>query len=177
MSYKSCVSGKVHKKRDRFRRRHGGRHYRRRGPRTKPPLSGLERAERSYINILERYLSARRKYFDLFHRANREQLAKLERVFSRAAEELRQFENGINPQILEKFAPIRSGLRRDTTYSENRGISSEVTEVEGVGENVDGDQQYPDPHLLSIQREADYSEDTLESQGTMEDYLAYKDGS
>ena len=58
-------------------------------------LSGFEKIERAYLNLLEKHLESRKKYYDLFHRADPRQLAKLEKSFYRTLSELRQYQRRI----------------------------------------------------------------------------------
>lgn len=131
-----------------------------------PKLSTLEKAYRSYLNLLEKHLDARRKYFELFHRADPRQLAKLERNFNGAIKDLRDFEDNLSPDIKDDFNKKVNGLKTDTIYSTNHELSPDSQEVE---------KDLPDeePHFLESQKES-FNEDTEETKGAMDDYYAYK---
>lgn len=135
--------------------------------RTGPKLSGFEKVERGYINLLEKHLEARKKYFDLFHRADPRQLAKLERIFSRSADELREYEDAIKPEYKEEFEKKYNGLKLDTTYSENHELPVEAPLVATEGD-------FEDPHLLQTQVDHEFKGDQEESAGSIEDYQRYK---
>ena len=148
--------------RNRNRKRNNNR---RRSRSNKPKLPPIEQAYKQYLNLLERHLQARKKYYELFHRADPRQLAKLERLFYKALDELRNFEDNLEPKVKEDFIKRVDGLKLDTTYSSNR-------EIEPVGEDashIPGEE----PHFLTTQEE-DFSNDNEESIGSMEDYYSYK---
>ena len=130
-----------------------------------PKLSPLDKAYRNYLNLLEKHLLARRKYFDLFHRADPNQLAKLERNFYGALTTLREFEDNIKDDIKEEFFKKVNGLKLDDTYSSNHAIDPQHIDVAPNPEEQ--------PHYLASQRES-FSEDTEETKGSIEDYYAYK---
>ena len=130
-------------------------------------LSGFEKIERAYLNLLEKHLEARKKYYDLFHRADPRQLSKLERSFSRTVIELREYEDNIKPEYKDRFEAKYNGLKLDHTYSSNHEISPDQEEVSTEGE-------FEDPHLLSVQKETSFVDDTEESMGSIEDYKKYK---
>ncbi|MCP4914758.1 MAG: hypothetical protein GY909_16695 [Oligoflexia bacterium] len=128
--------------------------------------TGIDKAERSYLNLLEKHFQMRRKYFDLFHRADPKQLAKLERQFSNSAKELRDFEERMAPEVREKFGRKFHMANPDNTYSSNHELDPSHVEVDPTLSD--------DPHYLPSQKEANYSNDTEESEGSMEDYNKYK---
>jgi len=130
-------------------------------------LSGFEKIERAYLNLLEKHLESRKKYYDLFHRADPRQLSKLERSFYRTLTELREYEDNIKPEYKDRFEAKYNGLKLDHTYSSNHEISPEQEDVPTQGE-------FEDPHLLTIQKETSFVEDTEESMGSIEDYKKYK---
>lgn len=135
---------------------------RRRGPK----LSGFEKVEKSYYNLLDKHLEARKKYFDLYHRADPNQLRKLEKSFSNTLYELRNYLDGLDPKLKEKFEKKFNPNQEDHTYTMNHGLSPEA-------EHVDHSGNFEDPHFLPSQEE-DFSQDAEESVGTLEDYKAYK---
>lgn len=148
------------------RNRNRKRSNNKRRPRSKgPALSPLDKAYRSYLNLLEKHLDARRKYYELFHRADPRQLAKLERNFNNAIKELRDFEDKLNPDIKESFTQKVNGLKLDTIYSTNHDLSPERQEVSLELEE--------EPHYLESQKES-FAEDTEETSGSIEDYYSYK---
>lgn len=130
-------------------------------------LSGFEKIERAYLNLLEKHLESRKKYYDLFHRADPRQLAKLERSFYRTLTELREYEDAIKEEYKEQFNTKYNGLKLDHTYSENHQIPPEAESVATEGD-------FEDPHYLPTQSQTNYSEDTEESMGSLEDYNRYK---
>lgn len=144
----------------------------RRGPRGKKAsgtgerLTGFEKVERGYLNLLEKHLESRKKYFELFHRADPRQLEKLERVFYRTQSELREYEENIKPEYQEEFKAKYNGKSLDLTYSTNHEISAAGDDVEVSDPE--------DPHYLPSQESSQFVEDTEESVGSIEDYQRYK---
>lgn len=132
-----------------------------------PKLSGFEKVERGYLNLLEKHLEARKKYYDLFHRADPRQLAKLEKNFYRTLDEMRDYEDNISEEFREEFDKKFNGLKLDTTYSENHQIPAEPQQVATEGD-------FEDPHLLATQKESQFKDDEEESSGSLEDYYNYK---
>ena len=115
---------------------------------------------------MEKHLHSRRKYFAFFHRANPQQLAKLEKNFYRTVEELSSYEEGLKEDIREKFVAKKDALKKDLAYSTNHGLP----EMEGP---VPFEGDFEDPHFLKSQEES-FQEDQEETSGTIDDYKAYK---
>ncbi len=157
----------------RYRRRPGKPRYNNRRSsrssrrRRAPKITGFDRVERTYLNLLEQHLQTRKKYFEHFHRANPQQLAKLEKNFYHSLEELRKYEATIKPEFLESFHQKFDGLNLDTTYSQNHNLNAR-TEPSKLEERSE------DPHHLASQEREKHSHDREESTGTLEDYLLYK---
>lgn len=131
------------------------------------PSSNSDRLVEKYINLLDQHLIARRKYHDLYYRAEPAQLAKLERNFYQTLNDVRDFESRQTPEMREIFEKRMNGLKPDVTYSSNHNLDPNL--------KVDEEQiTIDDPHLLVSQTKTDYSNDTEESVGSMEDYVKYK---
>ena len=127
----------------------------------------LDRAYEKYQNLLDQHLIARKKYFELFYRADMQQKAKLERNFYQTLYDLRDFEEKATAEIKEFLLIKTNGRSEDYIYSENHALTKEgKLEVEG--------EKFEDPHLLPSQIRADFSEDTEESMGSLDDYKNYK---
>jgi hypothetical protein len=127
----------------------------------------FERIYEKYLNLLDQHIVARRKYHDLFYRADPNQKIKLEKNFYNTLNDVREFENRLAPDVRDMFEKRNNGLRFDRTYTSNHEIPIE-------GDTVPDDLPPADPHFLQSQKNADYSHDTEESVGTAEDYLKYK---
>lgn len=154
---------------------HRGGHHRHRHPdqrpqgQSSPQGVNLDRIYEKYLNLLDQHLIARRKYHDMFYRAEPAQKAKLERNFYNTLNDVREFENKLAPDVRVMFEKRNNGLRPDTIYTTNHDI------VENVESNVlISEEEIEDPHFLQSQKLADYSGDTEESVGTLDDYLRYK---
>ncbi|MCR9205118.1 MAG: hypothetical protein NXH75_11100 [Halobacteriovoraceae bacterium] len=155
-SAKSAQNGK---------RRRNSRPRKNSGGGNKP--QGFEKFHRSYLNLLERHLDARKKYYELFHRADPKQLAKLEKNFYRTLDELRSHEEKVRPEDEEKFKKLIDGLELDTTYSNNHELPLHA-------EVLVKEEEIEDPHLLPTQVDHEFKGDAEESMGSIEDYRKYK---
>lgn len=133
-----------------------------------PKLSGLERLIVKYENLRDQHIEARRKYYDLFDRADPQQKDKLERVFTNTMVKLREFENNLKPEDKKLFDQHYNGLKPDLIYSENHQLDPDGDPTPPV------DAEYDDPHYLESQKDSDFSDDNEESIGSIEDYNDYK---
>jgi DNA mismatch repair ATPase MutL len=127
----------------------------------------IERIYEKYLNLMDQHIIARRKYHDLFYRADPAQKNKLERNFYNTLNEVREFENKLAPDVKVLFEKRNNGYHPDRIYTTNHELPIE-------GDAVPADLPPAEPHLLQSQIAADYSGDTEESVGTAEDYLKYK---
>ncbi len=140
------------------------------GQRQGQPQGGgfsIERIYEKYLNLLDQHIIARRKYHDLFYRADPAQKAKLERNFYNTLNDVRDFEDKLAPDVRVLFEKRNNGYQNDRIYTTNHEIPVE-------GDVVPDDLPPAEPHLLQSQINCDYSDDTEESVGTAEDYLRYK---
>lgn len=126
-----------------------------------------EKIVERYDALLELHNQARRKYYEMFHRAEPQQRQKLERAFDRTVSDLRHYEHTLNAEQKAILRSKRDGLRPDLTYATNHNLPPEEAPVSHQG-------NFEDPHELQSQREADFSKDTEESMGTLDDYMKYK---
>lgn len=133
-----------------------------------PQLSGLDRLIVKYENLRDQHIEARRKYYDLFERADPQQKDKLERVFTNTMVKLRDFEQNLKSQDKELFDQHYNGLKLDLVYSQNHQLDPQGDEAPA------DDEVNEDPHYLESQKMSNFSEDTEESMGTIEDYNSYK---
>jgi hypothetical protein len=120
-----------------------------------------------YDNLMEQYVAARKKFYDIFGRGSEKQVEKAKAVYDKALNSLRDFEKKLEDwqkEILEKKV---NGLPPDRQYTTTNNI-------EPVGDTVAFIGDFEDPHLLDVQKSSDWSEDTEESSGSMDDYYNYK---
>lgn len=127
----------------------------------------IERIYEKYLNLLDQHIIARRKYHDLFYRADPAQKNKLERNFYNTLNDIREFESKLAPDVKNLFEKRNNGYQYDRIYTTNHEIPVE-------GDAVPANLPPAEPHLLQSQIAADYSGDVEESVGTAEDYLKYK---
>lgn len=135
--------------------------------RSKRPLSASQVIIR-YDTLLDQHLQNRQKLYSLFHRADPQQKAKLERKYAQSLEQLRQFEERLKPWQKEVLEKKTQGYNPDYSFSQMNDIDPTLSEDAGDG-------PWEDPHELeSMKSRPSYAEDKEESKGTMEDYYAYK---
>lgn len=127
----------------------------------------VERVYEKYLNLLDQHIIARRKYHDLFYRADPAQKNKLERNFYNTINDIREFESKLAPDVKVLFEKRNNGYQYDRTYTSNHEIPVE-------GDTVPDGLPPAEPHYLQSQIAADFKEDVEESVGTAEDYLKYK---
>lgn len=144
------------------KKRHHNKNRNRR-PKSLTPARILQK----YDNLLEQYVVARRKYYELFGRAGGKQLDKVERNYQTSLKNLRDFEDKLEDWQREVLDQKINLYKEDRDYSTNNNISPEGDTVSFTGE-------FEDPHLLPTQKATEWSKDTEESEGTMEDYEKYK---
>lgn len=165
------------------RRRHGRNHHNRprnpnpqgqSGPSGNSPQHNnaphginIERIYEKYLNLLDQHLIARRKYHDLFYRAEPSQKNKLERNFYNTLNDLREFEARLAPEARVLFEKRNNGLSQDNIYATNH-------ELPLAGENPPIETESANPHFLQSQQLANYADDKEESVGSADDYLKYK---
>ena len=138
------------------------------GPNTQNPQGiNIERIYEKYLNLLDQHLIARRKYHDMFYRADPAQKNKLERNFYNTLNDIRDFESKLAPEARVLFEARNNGLRADNIYTTNH-------EIAPIGEIPPPVEEWADPHFLQSQKVADYADDKEESVGTADDYLRYK---
>lgn len=142
----------------------GGAHQH---PNTNSTGFNVERVYEKYLNLLDQHIIARRKYHDLFYRADPAQKNKLERNFYNTLNDIRDFESKLAPDVKVLFEKRNNGYQYDRTYTSNHEISIE-------GDPVPADLPPAEPHYLQSQIAADYKDDVEESVGTADDYLRYK---
>ncbi|MBG59103.1 MAG: hypothetical protein CME67_05315 [Halobacteriovoraceae bacterium] len=120
-----------------------------------------------YDNLLEQHIVARRKFYEMHGRAQGRQLEKIENNFRSTLEAIRRFETNLKDWQIEVLKEKIDRYPADRQFSSTHGLEPKGEEVAFSGE-------FEDPHLLPTQIEADFSNDTEESTGTIEDYKKYK---
>ena len=82
-------------------------------------------------------------------------------------EAIRRFETNLKDWQIEVLKEKIDRYPADRQFSATHGLEPKGEEVPFAGD-------FEDPHMLPTQIEADYSNDTEESIGTIEDYKNYK---
>ncbi|MBT7610527.1 MAG: hypothetical protein HN576_12280 [Bacteriovoracaceae bacterium] len=139
----------------------------RRNRRAGPPLPLNERIYKKFDHLIEVLGHARKKYFELFFRADPRQKKKLKDNYDKCLATVHKFEDTLTAEEVDIFRTRFKNQDFDRTYTSNHEISP-------LGDEVTYNNQFPDPHYLLTQKEADYSQDSEESSGSMDDYNAYK---
>lgn len=129
--------------------------------------SFLEKVVIRYDQLQESHIQARKKYFELYFRADPQQRDKLERIFDRTLLDLREFEKKLSEEEKEFLKMNRDNLVYDDTYSLNHNLNPDSYSIE---DNM----VIEDPHVLQSQVESDFAKDKEESLGSFEDYKKYK---
>ena len=144
------------------RKRHNQNRNRR--PKTLTPSRILQK----YDNLMEQYINARKKFFEIYGRGNNKQLNKVERNYQTALDNLRKFESTLKEDWQKEVLSKKiDAYPADRQFSSEHDLKPQGDEVSFVGE-------FEDPHLLEKQKSHSWSEDTEESIGTIDDYNAYK---
>lgn len=121
-----------------------------------------------YDAVMAKHLEARRKYFELYFRADYNRLAQLEDQFYQTGLEVRNFERQLKPWQLQELQRKKTEFfPLDDEYSKNHPEGEVDLPVSA----------FPTTnfHLVPTQLERPkYKEDTEEGEGTYEDYIAYK---
>lgn len=121
-----------------------------------------------YDNLLDQHLVARRKFFELNGRANNKLVLKAKTHFYRSVEDLRRYESSLKDWQKETLLKKTEFYPMENSYTEKHELP------EHTYENVLSILADGDPHLLTKQKDADYSRDVEETSGSMEEYEAYK---
>ncbi len=128
----------------------------------------IDKIEETHMFLYLQYLEARKNFQENFFRGQKTEHLKRERLFRESINKLREFEKKVPPKFLNDFLDFKgSSLPCDHDYSTQHGL-----ETFGHVDHTEG--KLKDPHLLNQQLELDYSGDTEESVGLMEDYERYK---
>lgn len=160
------------------RHHHNNHHNHRQDFRNK---GGVDAIYDKYLSLLEDYLSARRKYFELFNKSqDANHKRKLDDQMNRTLDALRNYEKNLLPWQKEFFEKRNELYKFDTTYSENKGLYKVPETKPGHGQFLGISDQapeapYTDPHINQAQlQRPSFKEDNEESVGTIEDYIKIK---
>ncbi|MFZ8932334.1 MAG: hypothetical protein ACO20H_10055 [Bacteriovoracaceae bacterium] len=149
-----------HKKNKQNRKRNNRGRYNKKGP----YLSPEERIFKKYMNLLEQHIVARKKFYELFFRADPNQKVKLEKAFNNTIEQVRSFEDSLSQDEKKLLNSRINKYKEDIDYSQNHSLEENKAQYDVI----------EDPHLLPSQKSTEFKEDTEESIGSIEDYQAYK---
>ena len=149
--------------------RRGGRNRRNRSQNSNqgPRLHGIDLIRSKYLSLVEQHVEARRKYYDLFFRADPNQLRKLEKEFTDSQARVLAYEESLRPEDRDQLIKDYGGKPEDHVYTQNHQLPAHQIEVPVTGD-------FEDPHVLESQKQANFKNDTEESVGTIEDYKKLK---
>lgn len=149
------------------------RHHRRNTPRDNKSLTGFL-VLKKHLNLIEAHNLARKKYFEFYHRANKQQLDKLERLFYQTLKALRDFEEGLTEEQIKVLQESGGYYPPDQAYSSRR----DLTEKSYLDEYLANEEIQNTPsniHVLESQAgRQSFADDDEESVGTIEDYYQMK---
>ncbi len=134
---------------------------------TGPKLTGIGKALQKYDNLLEQYITIRKKYFAVHGRPSKKQKTKTFNNYMRTLKDLRNFEVAQTGKYKEALDKKLDLYPLDDQYSKSHP-DEKALEVSFSGD-------FLDQHYLETQQAAKYAGDTEESEGTMEDYEKYKE--
>lgn len=137
---------------------------RNRRPKTLTPARILQK----YDNLLDQHIVARRKFFEVHGRVSGKQLEKIEHNFNKTLKALYEYRDTLQKDWQQEVLKEKVDL-----YPEDRQFT-QTHQLEPVGDAVDFEGDFEDPHLLPTQKATEWANDTEESVGTMEDYNKYK---
>ena len=127
--------------------------------------SETEKIGRRYDHLLEAYLVCRKKYFELYYKADPNQKNKLQRNYNNAIKQLWDFQQSLTPEIQQNLQQRFGKQIIDTTFSKKYpDLASEKENIEKIN----------DPHTLKTQTESSFTNDQEESTGSLEDYKHFK---
>ena len=127
----------------------------------------LDKVYTRYNYLLELHNLARKKYFENIYQSNERIVYKLKNTYEQTLLDIQTFLKELTDPQKEYLNEKLNIYPEDTTYSTNHDLNKK-------GEKPIDDYQVKDPHFLSSQRETDYSTDTQESVGTLEEYNQVK---
>lgn len=136
-------------------------------PNRQGPGSSFDKVFRRYEYLQEQHCIARRKHFENYYKTEGSQRDRAEKNFYSTLEQLRDYVSTLSAEQKEAFEKKYNGYPTDTEYSRVHGLPEQAERVKFAD-------KFEDPHLLKSQTEVDFSSDTEESVGTIEDYNKYK---
>lgn len=116
-----------------------------------------------YNYLLELHNIARRKYYENSYQTNERIINKLSNNYNQTLLDVKNFVDSLTESQKKALNNRLNLYPEDTTYSENHNLSQS-------GDKPLEDYQITDPHFLNTQKEADFSSDTEESVGNIDDY-------
>jgi hypothetical protein len=123
---------------------------------------------RRYGQLWEQHEQARKKFYEMYFRVDPRRKANLEKQFVKSIATLRKFEEAMEDWQRETLEKHFVFYKLDSEFSSKNSLPLE-------GE-VDESLPIEDPHVLLTQKEREsYSDDTEESQGSIEDFQKYKE--
>ena len=122
---------------------------------------------RKYLFLVETQINARKKYHEMYFRADRGPINKLRNHYISSTKQLLEYEEKLTPEEKEFLDKFKVVYKEDTTYS--------TAHNEIPLENQDNlPARFTDPHVLQSQKDSSFKDDTLESSGTILDYKKLK---
>ncbi len=130
--------------------------------------NSLEGLSRKYDFLLEQHIIARKKYFEMYFRADKNQKIKLEKHLQSTMEQFYNFNKEINYSTKKQLDKRNGAHPFIDTYAKEHNLTISHHTEENLSE------RFTDPHRLPTQTGSSFKEDTEESVGTLEDYKKIK---
>ena len=127
----------------------------------------LDKVYTRYNYLLELHNQARKKYFENIYQSNERIIFKLKNSYEQTLIDIQTFLKELTDPQKAYLNEQLNMYPEDTIYSTNHDLNKK-------GDKPIDDYQVKDPHFLNSQRETDYSADTQESIGTLDDYNQIK---
>ncbi len=130
-------------------------------------LFGADKIIAKYDTLQEHHQAARKKLYEMFFRANKDQKRKLEEKFESTLNQLYKYEGELKDWEKEALNKKIEGYPMDTEYTSNHNIPVDLADPEPT--------EIIDEHVNATQKSRpDYSNDKDESIGSINDYYTYK---
>lgn len=134
----------------------------------RPKALSPSKITQKYDNLLEQYLIARKKYYEMYARTKGQAYQKINNNYMRTLRAVFNFRGTLNEWQQETLDKKIDRYPEDNQYTSthNLPLTGEIEVIEGKEEDI---------HLKECQKLASYKDDTEETSGTIEDYKKYKE--
>lgn len=134
----------------------------------RPKALSPSKITQKYDNLLEQYLVARKKYYEMYARTKGQAYQKINSNYMRTLKAVFNFRSTLTEWQQETLDKKIDRYPEDNQYTttHNLPLVGEIEVEPGKEEDI---------HLKECQKLASYKDDKEETSGTIEDYKKYKD--